>query len=336
MSPAHPDPDAPRAVRDGLVDGQIGERRLLARHDHVDVVLAAQAVVRYREQGIGVRREVDTDDLRLLVHHVIDEAGVLVRKPVVVLPPDMRCEQVVQRCDRPAPRNVASDLEPFRVLVEHRVDDVDERLVTVEEPMAAREQIALEPALAHVLAQNLHHAALARKVIVPQLELGLPDTVGRLEHRTQPVGDRLVGTHEPEVVGVACDHVAQVRAQDPRRLAVLGAGPWHLDGVIAKVGQAQFVEQLSTIGVRVGAHAAVASRRQRGQVVHQPAGPVEQLLRSVAPHPVLEDAQVIGFFEVRDRNLVGAEGALDRHSVDDLRSGPALGSPQHDHRPARP
>ncbi len=33
---------------------------------------------------------------------------------------------------------------------------------------------------------------------------------------------------------------------------------------------------------------------------------------------------------------MGAEGPLDRHSIDDLRAGPALGRPQDQHRPSRP
>ena len=47
------------------------------------------------------------------------------------------------------------DLQPFRVLVEHRVDDVDERFVAGEEAVPAGQQVAFEPALAHVLARGL-------------------------------------------------------------------------------------------------------------------------------------------------------------------------------------
>jgi hypothetical protein len=41
-----------------------------------------------------------------------------------------------------------------------RVDDVDERLVTVEEAVPAGQEVALEPALALVLGEHLHHAAV--------------------------------------------------------------------------------------------------------------------------------------------------------------------------------
>ena len=50
---------------------------MLARDDDVDVVAAAQAVVGDREERVGVGRQVDADDVRLLVHHVVDEPGVL-------------------------------------------------------------------------------------------------------------------------------------------------------------------------------------------------------------------------------------------------------------------
>jgi len=47
-----------------------------------------------------------------------------------------------------AAKAVTRDLQPLRVLVEHRVDDVHEGLVAVEQAMPAGEDVALEPALA--------------------------------------------------------------------------------------------------------------------------------------------------------------------------------------------
>ena len=65
---------------DGFVDGEPLRRGLLAGDDEVDVVAAAQAVVGDGEQGVGVGREIDADDVGLLVEQVIDEAGVLVAR----------------------------------------------------------------------------------------------------------------------------------------------------------------------------------------------------------------------------------------------------------------
>ena len=85
------------------------------------------------------------------------------------------------------------------MLVEHRVDDMDERLVGIEEAVAAREQVAFEPALALVLAEHLDHAAFRGEMVVGRHDLGLPLLVGRLEHGGQAVGGGLVGAEDPEV-----------------------------------------------------------------------------------------------------------------------------------------
>src|SRR5690348_17784333 len=88
------------------------------------------------------------------------------RKAVVVLPPYMGSQQVIQRCNWPTPLDVTSNLQPLRVLVEHRVDDVDEGFVTRKEAMTAGQQVAFQPALAHVLAEHLHDAAVASEVLI--------------------------------------------------------------------------------------------------------------------------------------------------------------------------
>jgi hypothetical protein len=256
--------------------------------------------------------------------------------PVVVLPPDVRREQVVQRRDRPAPRDRTRRLQPLGVLVEHRVDDVDERLVAVEQPMPPGQQVALQPALAEVLAEHLHDAAVGRQVVVAGHLLGVPGPVRRLEYGAQSVGGRFVGPQQPEVVGIVAHDVAQEGAQHPGRLAEGGGGPGDFHRVITEVGQAQVAQELAAVRVRVGAHAPLPLGRQLGQLEPQPAALVEQLLWLVAAHPALENLDVLGLLlEVGDRHLVGAEGALDLDPVDLLGPGPALGRAEHDHRPAR-
>ena len=126
--------------------------------------------------------------------------GILMREAVVILPPDVAGQQVVQRRDRPAPRQAARDLQPLRVLIEHRVDDVGERFVGVEQPVAAGEQIAFEPALALVLAEHFQHAALAARATGrPATVSAIPLPGRRLEHRVEPVRHGLVRTEDPEV-----------------------------------------------------------------------------------------------------------------------------------------
>src|SRR5438128_8736261 len=98
---------------------------------------AAQTMIRHREQTVCVRRQIDADDVRFLVHHKVNEAGILVAEAVVVLAPDMRAQQIIQRSNGPAPRNVAGHLEPFRMLIEHGVDDMDKGFVAREKTMAS-------------------------------------------------------------------------------------------------------------------------------------------------------------------------------------------------------
>ncbi len=76
---------------------------LLAGHDHVDVVAAAQAVIRHRQQAIGVRRQIYPHDIGFLVGDMIDEAGILMGKAVMILAPDMGGQKIIERGDGLAP-----------------------------------------------------------------------------------------------------------------------------------------------------------------------------------------------------------------------------------------
>src|SRR5262245_51937763 len=125
---------------------------LFSCDDDVDIITAAQAVICDGEEAIRVGRQIDAYDLGFLVHYMIDEARVLVGEAVMIMAPHMRTEQVVQRCDGPAPRNVIADLQPFRVLIEHRIDEVNERLVAGKKTVASSQQVTLIPALALMLA----------------------------------------------------------------------------------------------------------------------------------------------------------------------------------------
>src|ERR1700676_1333215 len=150
-----PDPDAFAAVLDRPVHRQPLWRRMFARHHYIDVVTAAQAMIHHRQQAIGIGRQVDPHDLRLLVDYMVEETGVLMRETIVILSPDMRTQQVIERRDLAAPWEACRYPQPFGMLIEHRIDDVNERLVAIEQPVPSREQVAFEPTLALVLAQHL-------------------------------------------------------------------------------------------------------------------------------------------------------------------------------------
>ena len=126
-------------------------------------------------------------------------------------------------------------LQPLGVLVEHRIDDVDEGLVAVEEPVTARQQIALQPALAQVLGQDLHHATVRAQVLVGRARVSASQArLGDLEHVVEPVRRGLVGAEEAEVRRVLRHDVAE---ETPRATRVASRGRRcrlrHLDRVLA-------------------------------------------------------------------------------------------------------
>jgi hypothetical protein len=55
---------------------------------------------------------------------------------------------------------VFADIQPLGVLVEHGIDHVGKGFVGVEEAVATRQQIALQPALQGVLTEHFHHPSI--------------------------------------------------------------------------------------------------------------------------------------------------------------------------------
>jgi hypothetical protein len=272
-----PDADAGIAMRRGLAHAEPLRCRLLAGDDHVDAVVGAQAMIGDPQQRVGIGRKVDADDVGLLVGDEIDEAGVLVAEAVMVLAPDMRGQEIVERGDRAAPRQRARYLQPFGVLVEHGIDDVDEGFIAGEEPVPAGEQVAFEPALAKMFAQDFHHPSVLGEMDVVRFDPFDPDPLGRLEHRIEPVRGGLVRSHDAEIsrLGVELDDIAQEFSELARGLGLHVAGRADFDGVAAIIRQFQFALQQPAIGARIGAHAPLAFRRQRLQFGNQPAVPIE-------------------------------------------------------------
>ena len=224
-----PDADALGAVADRRRHIEPLRRRLLACDNHVHAVPTAQAVIRHPQQSVGVGRQIDPHELRLLVQHVVDEPGILMTEAIMLLPPDMGRQQIVQGCDWPAPGHRRGVLQPFGMLVEHRIDDVDERLVAIEQSVPAGQQIAFQPTLAGMLGEDFHHAAVGRQVVVAVDMPCEPGAVGDLEQRLQAIGRGFVGAEHPEIVqvAIALHHVAQELAHDMRCLAVHRAGRLH-------------------------------------------------------------------------------------------------------------
>ena len=232
-------------------------------------------------------------------------------------------EQVVQRGDGPPPGDVIAHLQPLGVLVEHRVDDVDERLVAGEEAVPAGQEIALEPALALVLAEHLHHPPVGGEVVVPRMGLRDPGAIGHLEHVLPAIRVALIGTEQPEVprLHVQLHHIAEESAHDPGRFGRDGAGGGHRDGVVAEIREPQISEEQAAVGVRVGAHAAAAVwGRASASSGRRLTAVVEELLGPIALHPLFEDAHVARILvHLSHRHLVRAPIALGPPAVDLLR-----------------
>lgn len=148
------------------------------------------------------------------------------------------------------------------VLVGHAVHDVDECLVAAEEAVPAGQQVAFQPSLAHVFGEHLHDAAIGGQVLVVGGLFCLPGLVGLVEHRGQAVRRGLVGSHQAEVVGVGGDHIAQIGAEYPGRLAGGGGRIGHVDGVVRDRREVQLTQQRTAVGVWVCAHPPVADRGQ--------------------------------------------------------------------------
>src|SRR4029450_6501776 len=104
--------------------------------------------------------------------------------------------------------------------MEHRVDDVDECLVTREETVSASQEIALKPSLAPMLAQHLHHSTSPGKGVIPRKGLCIPRAVRDFEHVLPPVRVVLVRAEETEVAAlhVELHHVAKKPTHHPGRL----------------------------------------------------------------------------------------------------------------------
>jgi hypothetical protein len=63
---------------------------------------------------------------------MIDKTGILVAETVVILPPYMRSEEVIQRGDGSSPRYIAGGFQPLGMLIEHGINNVNKGLITGE------------------------------------------------------------------------------------------------------------------------------------------------------------------------------------------------------------
>src|ERR1700733_16043179 len=80
----------------------------------------------------------------------------------------------------------------------------------------------------------------------------------------------------------------------------------------------------------------MARRGKRRKLLAEFTPFVEQLVRPIALHPVLELLEMFGVLEIGERDLMRAPGPLDRLAVHELWSGPAFWRAEHNHGPTWP
>src|SRR5215469_2574497 len=86
----------------------------------------------------------------------------------------------------------------------------------------------------------------------------------------------------------------------------------------------------------VCAHASRSGGRQRLQFGNEAAVLIEKFLGAIRAKPSLQEFEMLRVFaNTREGYLVRAPKVLDFMTVDFLRSGPSLRTPQHDHWPPR-
>ncbi len=135
---------------------------------HVDLVVEMQQLFRalFNPPRHRSARQIDLHDLRLLVGDMINEAGILMAEAVVILPPDMRGQEIVERSDRAPPRDLAGALQPLGVLIEHRIGDMDECLVAGERSVALAGRQASAGGLAGEAARDRQEKAMTDRVAI--------------------------------------------------------------------------------------------------------------------------------------------------------------------------
>ena len=189
------------------------------------------------------------------------KAGVLMGEAVVVLLPDVAGQHQVQAGDALAPGQLAADLEPLRMLGDHRVDHADEALVAGEEAVAAGQQVAFEPAFAHMLRKHtVHDAAVGGQELVAGTVALFQSRLVASKHLYRRLDIVSSGPKTRKFLASALEleHVADVAADLDHVLLLDAAGERDVNGIVLEVGGAQVAQQLAAVGVRVGRQAAVA------------------------------------------------------------------------------
>ena len=109
---------------------------MLGGDQYVDIVTAADTVVEAAQQTVGIRRQVQADNVCLLVGDVIQEAGILMGEAIVILLPYVGGQDQVQGSNALAPGQLAANLQPLSMLCSHRIYYSNKSFITCKESMS--------------------------------------------------------------------------------------------------------------------------------------------------------------------------------------------------------
>ena len=161
--------------------------------------------------------------------------------------------------------------------------------------MTPCQYVPLEPAVAQMLAQHLHHPSVRRDVIVDGDDGFDRATILDGEDVPQPVRVRLIGAEEAEPLGLILPlkEITHHLPELPGGLVVLGGGLEDWNRVLPKVREVELYGELAAVRMRIGAHPLLSVGRQRGELRHEVSILVEEVLWLVAAHPCFEHLQVL-------------------------------------------
>ena len=114
---------------------------------------------------------------------------------------------------------------------------MDKSFVAREEPVSTREEIPFQPSLAQVLAENLHHPAVGRDVVVGLQDLRSGCTVRDVEQVRQAVRGGLIGTKNTDIalIPIQFHHIPNKRPNDSGRFREDRPGAVNLNGMIPEI-----------------------------------------------------------------------------------------------------
>ena len=161
---------------------------------------------------------------------------------VVILTPDRRGDQQVQRRDLFPPRQVIADRQPFRVLIEHGVDHVNKGFIRREEAVPAGQQVAFEHAFHGVLAEHLDDPAVGRQfaaIRVFREVFGDPELLADFIDVLQLVRRVFVRAEDAKAIHVRFHDVAKEGPERTRILRFDLPGLVDFQAIFPEVRQAQ-------------------------------------------------------------------------------------------------